>query len=151
MKAVQLLPVAFALAGCALFFPCEDRPDCNSSVIAPTKLDPSLVGAVEFTIRRKDLRSEQVTCRWQATTASADGGAVAARWGCDPAPDRSDSSAVEYDAILVQKTDYELVLTGPAGVATLPIEQKQSYGGEECGCHAIFQIPESAWAQVGAQ
>src|SRR5687767_5906610 len=113
MKAVQLLSLAFALGGCHWIFDCPDRPDCARSSIIPTELAPGLAGAVEFTIRRKDLPSEQVTCRWQATTmAPADGEAPAAYWRCDPAPERSHSSGLDYDATLVQKTDYELVLTG---------------------------------------
>jgi hypothetical protein len=150
MKIIHLvLPLAAFLAGCGLFFPCEDRPECGSASILITQLDPGLVGAVEFTIRRKDLPSEQVTCRWQAKSPN-DAGATAGFWNCDPTPDRSHSTAVEYDDILVQKTDYELSVTGPAGTTTIALEQGRSTPGDGCSCSASYRVPDSAWVQVGA-
>jgi hypothetical protein len=91
-----------------------------------------------------------VTCKWQA--ASGDAGATAATWNCNPTPDQTDWSSVTYSQVLVAETADQLTLVGPSGTAAIPIDQNPVTPGDACGCvTADFQIPDSAWTQVGAR
>jgi hypothetical protein len=151
-----LLLAAAVLAGSAgvgcLLDPCSATDYCGSAVIYLKTLDPSLAGAVQFTIRRQDLPSEQATCSWQAATATPDAGPAAPAWTCDPVPSAKDSASVTYDTILVNtSTTYELTLTGPAGMAVQPIAQLRVTAGDACGCtRGSFQVPDAVWTQAGA-
>jgi hypothetical protein len=139
------------LPGCILFGACgDDTHTCGVATIQLPALDPGLAGTVALTISRQDLPSEAVTCHWQAET-SGDAGAPAAGWSCDPAPDATDSQSVTYNNLLVKETAYQLVLVGPSGTTTIPIAQGLAIPGDSCNCvRGNFQIPDSAWMQVGA-
>jgi hypothetical protein len=139
---VAVAVLAVGLAGCILFGGgCDDTHTCDHAKIELPALDPSLAGAVHFTISRADGLMEPVTCQW-----------LAAGWSCTPTPDQTDSSSVTYRYSLVDETTtYRLLLVGPAGGTMIPIDQNAVTPGDACGCvSADFQIPDSAWMQVGA-